>query len=54
MNSSAKIRRILPFFLLLGFFSLSASWGADGPPSKTPPIDASLPKVTETATFALG
>ena len=54
MNSSAKFRRVLPFVVILGLFSFSASWGADGPTSQTPPIDASLPKVTETATFALG
>jgi hypothetical protein len=54
MNTPAKIRRILPFVLILDLFSFSASRGASGPPSQTPLIDASLPKVTETATFALG
>ncbi len=54
MNSSANLRRILPFVLILGLFSFSASGGGTDPLSQTPPIDASLPKVTETATFALG
>jgi hypothetical protein len=43
MDSSAKFRRILPFFLLLVLFSLSASWGADDPPSQG--------KGTSTVTF---
>ncbi len=54
MHSSEKRLLVVPFVAILGLFPFSASWGAGGPPSKTPPIDASLPKVTETATFALG
>jgi hypothetical protein len=54
MRSSAKRVLVVPFVAILGLFPFSASRGAGGPPSRTPPIDASLPNGTETATFALG
>ncbi len=67
MHPSARIRFIVPFVAILGLFSLFASEGSGDPHPKgkgdpmvilrgtaTPLVDAFVPKVTETATFALG
>lgn len=48
MNSSIKRYLVPPFVVILGLLFFSASGTA------MPPIDASLPYITETATFALG
>jgi hypothetical protein len=50
MDSSLKRFLFLPFVVILGLLLFSAPGGG----GEIPPIDASLPAVTETAAFALG